>query len=362
MNGRRRESLQLCDPAKRFLIHFSDSSKATSSFSIGPNLKDMRQFLVRRWFLLAVLLGGAAGWVAPPALAWTARADPRWVMPLAMFLLAITMDGRHLVAAIRQPGGALWAVTISYLAVPALGWLAGRMLPRDLGLGLLICVCAPCTLVSAVLWTRLARGDEALALLSTFISTGSSWLVTTALLTQTTSVDLAPDPLVLMGDLATTLVLPLAVGQLLRMIPFFARTISVRKNAFGVVSQLLVLIILLRAVHAVAVQLRTEGAPIGVGMLLLTASLCLGIHLAALLFGLWSARRIGFVPAGQIAIAFAASQKTLPVSLLILHLYFPAYPLAVVPMLFYHAGQLTVDTLIADRWAARFSARSANIG
>ena len=87
-------------------------------------------------------------------------------------------------------------------------------------------------------------------------------------------------------------------------------------------------------------------------MLLLTACVCLATHLVALLVGLWSARRLGFDRGAQIASALVGSQKTLPVSLVLLGLYFPGCALGVVPMLFYHMGQLILDTFIAERWAA----------
>ena len=56
----------------------------------------------------------------------------------------------------------------------------------------------------------------------------------------------------------------------------------------------------------------------------------------------------------QIAIAISCSQKTLPISLALFDRYFARaeptpFPLAVVPLLFYHAGQLLLDTLIAQR-------------
>ena len=41
----------------------------------------------------------------------------------------------------------------------------------------------------------------------------------------------------------------------------------------------------------------------------------------------------------------------------LLDLYFPGCALGVVPMLFYHLGQLTLDTVVAERWAAEDSAR-----
>ena len=83
---------------------------------------------------------------------------------------------------------------------------------------------------------------------------------------------------------------------------------------------------------------------------MLTLCLCLGVHLAALFFGLVSSRLLRFERSNQIAVAIAGSQKTLPVALSLFDTYFVAgYPLAVVPLVFYHVGQLLLDTVIAER-------------
>ena len=50
----------------------------------------------------------------------------------------------------------------------------------------------------------------------------------------------------------------------------------------------------------------------------------------------------------SIAVAFAGSQKTLMVGA---YVALAVGPLAILPMVAYHAVQLFVDTLIADRWA-----------
>ncbi len=87
------------------------------------------------------------------------------------------------------------------------------------------------------------------------------------------------------------------------------------------------------------------------------AGLCVSLHLTALFAGLWSSKALGFDRPSQIAVAFACSQKTLPVALLLFETYFKdAYPLAVVPMVFYHVGQLIVDTFIAQELARRGAA------
>jgi sodium/bile acid cotransporter 7 len=313
----------------------------------------MGSMIVKRWFLLTVVIGCLLAWVWPDVMAWTRWANPRLVMPLALFLMAVTMPGRSLVSAVRRPAAALWAVLIGYVVPPLLGWAVGGLVPGDFHIGVVVCCCAPCTLASAVLWTRLAGGNEAVALFSTFISTGLSWLATTAWLALLAGTQVSLDYPAMMLDLAITLVAPVALGQLLRaLLPFVQEFATARKPALGVVSRLLVLVIMLRTAYDVTVRLQSDGVSIGLATLAQAAAICLSIHLFALFFGLWSSRRIGFDEGTQIAVAFAGSQKTLPVSLVILDLYFPTYPLAVVPVLFYHAGQLTADTWIAERWAS----------
>jgi len=77
------------------------------------------------------------------------------------------------------------------------------------------------------------------------------------------------------------------------------------------------------------------------------------LHLAVLLFGMWSSKGLGFDRGNQIAVGIAGSQKTLPVSLILFDAYFTHFTLAVIPMVFYHFGQLIADTFIADRLAGR---------
>jgi solute carrier family 10 (sodium/bile acid cotransporter), member 7 len=312
---------------------------------------DSRHFLVRRWFLLALAGGCVVAAVYPAVLDWTQRTPPRWIMPITLFLSAVTMQSRRLLESLRAPWAAIWAVALGYSVPPLLGWAFGFILVADYRIGLLVCSAVPCTLASAVIWTRLASGDDATALLATFISTGISWLVTTAWLTMTTGHEVAIGFGVMMRDLALTLVLPVTLGQLLRAVAPAARFATRRQSVLSMLARLLVLLILLRTAHDLSRYLRDASETIPLAPLLLAVLACLATHLLALSIGWWSAKAFKFDRAAGIAVAFASSQKTLPVSLVILDLVFPNRPLAVVPLLVYHAGQLTLDTILAERWA-----------
>src|SRR5205807_364601 len=159
------------------------------------------------------------------------------------FLMACSLESRSLFQALLRPWPALWATLLSYGLLPILGWLVGGLVAHeDLRIGLMLTASVPCTLASAVLWTRLAGGREATA-------------------------------------------------------------------------QLLVLSIILKAAVDVRDQLGTRAEALPGAEILLACVLALGLHLTALFSGLTSSGLLGFDRADRIAIAFACSQKTLPVAL-----------------------------------------------
>jgi sodium/bile acid cotransporter 7 len=316
----------------------------------------IHHFLLRHWFLLLLVAGvGLAAarpdWLRPVA----ARIPPRGVVGLALFIMAWSLESRSLGRALLRPLPALWAVFISYGALPALAWLAGRVVPEaDYRIGLLISASVPCTLASAALWTRLAGGSEAVALLVTLLTTATSWLVTTAWLAWTTGAAVGVNTTAMMVELLLVLVVPVGLGQLVRAAPPLAQMADRSKTVLGVVSRLLIFSIMLKAATDVADRLEARAELPSPRLLLAMAGLCVGLHLTALAAGFWSGQALRFDRPSRIAIAFACSQKTLPVALLLFDTYFKdAHPLAVVPMVFYHVGQLVVDTFIAERLARR---------
>ena len=314
----------------------------------------MKALFLKQWFLV-ILLGGVClayflpGWLRPV----TAWLDTRVVVAVALFLMAWGLESRSLFAALMRPLPALWAVLISYGPLPALGLCAGWLLPdADLRIGLLVITSVPCTLASAVLWTRLGRGNEATALLVILISMATSWLATTAWLTFGSGTIVAVNSTSMMQGLVLVLLVPVGLGQLSRSIGTLARAAERFKPFINIISRLLILCIILKATVDVSDRIGDRAASLTVGSLVLALALCLSIHVLALFLGLVSSRLLRFERANQIAVAFACSQKTLPVALYLFDTYFVAtHPLAVVPLVFYHVGQLLLDTLIAERLA-----------
>jgi sodium/bile acid cotransporter 7 len=200
----------------------------------------------------------------------------------------------------------------------------------------------------------MAGGDDATALLITFLTNCTSWLATTAWLALAAGINNEPmnaGPMML--KLIVVLVVPVGVGQLLRIPPPLRRLATDHKIAFGVAARLLTVAVMLKAAVEVRLRFNDETSAPGLLLLILLALICILIHLIALIGGLWSSRQIGFDRTNQIAVALGGSQKTLPISLILFDAYFQGYPLAVIPIVFYHFGQLIADTFIAERWAGK---------
>jgi sodium/bile acid cotransporter 7 len=309
---------------------------------------------LRHWFFLGLLAGLSLAWFFPQFVRpVTDRLEPRAVVALALFLMAASLNSRTLYQSLLKPLPALWAVVLSYGLLPSLGWLGGQLIASsDLRIGLLIIASVPCTLASAVLWTRMAGGNDAVAMLVVLLTTALSWLVTTAWLTFGTGTAVVLDAGTMMRGLALVLVLPVGLGQLSRLAAPLNQFFDGHKEPVSFLSRLLVLCIILRA--AVDVRDRLEAYPAGLepSTVLILLVLSLAVHLLTLTFGFWSSRSLGFARPNAIAVAFSCSQKTLPVALFLFDAYFVAdYPLAALPLVVYHIGQLSVDTLIAERWA-----------
>jgi sodium/bile acid cotransporter 7 len=208
----------------------------------------------------------------------------------------------------------------------------------------------PCTLAAAILYTRMAGGDEATTLLAVLLTSSTAWLITPLLLRLTTGTEVAFDVQAMMLDLLLCLVVPVVIGQAARAWAAVAGFADRHKPSLSVAAQLLILCIVLKAAATVAERLR-EGSTHVTGITLASTGLaCALIHLTALGGGLGTSRGLGFGRPQQLAVAFACSQKTLPVAMLLLDRYFTAYPLAVVPVAFYHMGQLVLDTFVADHF------------
>jgi solute carrier family 10 (sodium/bile acid cotransporter), member 7 len=332
----------------------------------NPKSHAMFAFLRQRWFLLALV---AALWTG---ISWPESAGPivRWLPSEALvavvtFIMALPLETAALWQAARRPGPAWLATALNSGLAPPLGWLASRTLPPELATGMIVATTVPCTLATAAVWTRRAGGNDAVAFLVTIITNLTCFLVVPAWLWLLVGVEARSDIVRanidygrIAAGLVLLVVLPIVAAQALRQWPRVGSWGVRHKHPLSLTAQCGVLMMVL--VGAVdcgeRLGMANGGSALSAASIVTMIFAVTLVHVALLLLGFTFSKTFAFDRADAIAVGFAGSQKTLMVGA---YLAMAVGPLAILPMVAYHAAQLIVDTLVAD-WL-RHKSNSANV-
>lgn len=328
----------------------------------------MQAALKRQWFLcaLAVALSGGllAGYHGPPSITggFLHILQPTWTTAVVLFLMAFSLDTTRLREALRDPLAVVWGTLVNLGLTPLIAWpLAGLQSRPDFSLGLMIAAIAPCTLATASVFTRRAGGNDAISLLVTLITNMACVVVSplwlSVILKSETEIQLEG----MVGQLVFCVLLPTLLGQIAQW-PRAGAAVSLRhRGVINTTAQWLVLLLVLVAAVRGGHMLRGQPTGPSTAALIVMIASCIAVHLASLVLGWMGARALRSPPDNAIAVAFAASQKTLPISLLMATHPLVArddVPFITFPLLAFHAAQLLLDAMLADRWAARKAASS----
>ena len=213
----------------------------------------------------------------------------------------------------------------------------------------------PCTLASAAVWTRKAGGDDSIAILTTVVTNLACFMVVPTGLywVLSSQSDLSASQQI--AKLSATVVAPLVLAQWLRRVKVSGHVVAdwadQRKRAISVFAQcgILMMVVLGASQSSLMMASATEASDstiVDAGLLLGSVA---SVHGVALMLAIGLARLLRVGPDQQIACGIAGSQKTLMVGLQIAI----DCGVSVLPMLLYHASQLLIDTMVADRWKTR---------
>lgn len=312
----------------------------------------MHRFLLQQWFLILLVLAYVLGtWARVPLapLASTPWGIAIQWLDLAgiMFFMSLPLESRAMARALKNPVPPLIAIAISFGILPVCAWFSSKLLVEDMARGLLVTASIPCTLASAAVWTRKAGGNDAVSILVTVVTNSLCFVVTPLWLSLFLAKPAdAEDELG--GEILKLLffvVMPIFLAQLCRLHVGVATWATKHKGALSIVTQCGILYTVF--IGAIKTGETLVAAAASHRLILQTAAMVivvLGLHLAMLGLGLmlsWLAR---LERADGIAVAFASSQKTLAVGIQLA----TRHQASLLPMITYHAGQLVLDTLVAD--------------
>lgn len=314
-----------------------------------------------RWFLVALAVVVVSGTFLPRQLKpFTDLINTTIVILVIMFLMSLTLDFSHIAKAARRPGTVGLGVLLGYAVPPLLAFAATHsplISGNDFRLGTLIVTAVPCTLASATIWTRIGGGNDALALLVTVASNSSGFLVTPLLLSLTAGSSVRMDTRDMMLKLFEVIVLPVVAGQVVRSAPGVAPRADRVKGWVAVVNRLLILSVILMGVSKASLKLTESSTAIPYLQLAVLLATVSAIHTVSAAVCWYASRALRLTRNDAIALVFTGAQKTLPTGLYIAATFFPRYPLASIPVLLFHASQLTIDTWVADLFVHRAKRR-----
>ena len=298
-------------------------------------------------------------WFADPLGPLTELDWLKWsIVFVTMFLMAWPISFEHLKSTLSRPVPALLASLLNVGLIPLIAWPLAPLCGPELGPGLLIAAATPSTLASAAVWTRRALGNDGVAIMVTIITNSTCFLVLPMWIYFQTGD--AIDSSTLTGTIYKLLifvVLPIGVGQMARIRPSWADWATQHKPRLSIAAMIGLLSIVFLGAINMGLRLQSPSDPgsaelansLGVGYLLATAALVAGIHVAVFWLGYGLGPILGISQEDRIAVGFSGSQKTLMIGLsTAISLGF-----SMIPIVFYHAIQLLIDTVFAERLRAR---------
>jgi len=318
----------------------------TSSIPPGTSLL---RVLDRHWFYFALGMALALGWLVP---AWGHWMDDIGMMPylvaFAFFLNGLALSMESLLGNLRHWRLLLLSLLNIFIVPLLVTALALRLLPgvdSTLQIGFLMLAVMPTTLVSAVVLTRIAGGNGALALYITVLANVLAVMLVPVLMRASLPA-IADQQIALWGTvwkLVYTVLLPTVGGQALRV--GLHAWADRHRRALGVVSQVSLLLFVINGMAALP---HHALSPALWGGVLLAGTL---LHLLLLGVAEGAGRLFRLDLPTRRAFSLSTSEKSLAVAVALSKQLFPALGgMVLFPAIVYYVAQLIIDNLLAYRW------------
>jgi sodium/bile acid cotransporter 7 len=313
------------------------------------------------WFLLGMVAVTLLAWLWPGPGAKGGVLHPELANKLGVALIFL-LHGLLLSFAALRAGTLLWRLHLvvqlsTFLLCPLIGLLAlallGERLDPSLRLGIFYLCALPSTVSSSVAMTAAARGNVPAAVFNATLSSVIGVFLTPLWVGVVMGASGASLPLGrVILDLTLWLLLPLALGQVLR--PALGAWAMRHKKRINVVDRVTILLLVYTS-FCDSVQ---SGVWLGSGVASLLVTFAFSAVLLMTLLSVMNrvARWVGFTPEDRIAAVFCGSKKTLASGVPMARLMFAGQPglsLILLPIMIYHPLQLVVCGWLAGRYAAR---------
>lgn len=260
-------------------------------------------------------------------LAFFAPAQFKWIGPYIVPLLGLIMFGMGLTLSkddfkevVKRPRDVAIGVAGQFLVMPALAWLLSTalQLPPEIAVGVILVGCCPGGTASNVM-TFLARGDVALSVAVTSVTTLLAPIVTPALIYLLASQWLEVSATAMFWSIVQVVLLPIALGVLAQ---------SLLRDKVKAAVAVLPLVSVVAIVAIVAAVVAGNQARIASSGLMIFAVVVLH-NILGLLLGYWLAKMSGMSVARRKAISIEIGMQNSGLGVALATAHFS--PLAAVP-------------------------------
>ncbi|MBN1809778.1 MAG: bile acid:sodium symporter [Planctomycetes bacterium] len=310
----------------------------------------MQAWLKRQWFLCVLIgvLGLGYLWHVPGVFV-NEHFHIKYMVGILLFFSAYSLPTGDILKAFASVKSLLMIVVMGYALAPLLAFAAMHgMFPEGsrLGQGVLLAASAPSTLASAVIWTRLGRGNDAMALAGTILMNSIAFIAIPPVLWLLMGQAVSINMMAIAKTLLFSLLIPVILGQAARMLkPALSNRL---KPYVSVLNRAIILLIVLAKVSSARAQAGKTDLTIRAILTVLVA--VAAVHSVTLAIAWFSSRMIRIKRPDRIAVSLTGSQKTLPVGTLLAESCFPGVSLVALPIILYHATQLVIDSFLVDIW------------
>lgn len=302
----------------------------------------IRAFLKKNWFFGAMFLVLLFG-LQFPILGGTIKPFTKPMIFGAMFVMGIRQDFSAFVSSIKDFKAILFCLFSSFVVMPLLGYAIGKLFfssDHIMFTGVMICSAVSTTMVSAIVWTSITKGNESLAMVLSIITSMACVFVAPFVLyvSLNTTIEIPINKMI--KDLFVIIIVPVIFSQIIR------HYLKVDYKKLSAISKILGQVIIL------SVILMATSTPKGFGFLVISSILCAVIlqYLAISIFS-FKISRLFADKGNAIAIMYCSSQKALSTAALISMTYFD--PATSIYVLVYHIfqqimGQVTTKILAKE--------------
>lgn len=303
---------------------------------------------VGRWFALLVLAGAVVGLLIPDHTAPLADHTTLF-LAVIMFGMGLTLRPMDFAIVVKNPRAVTLGVLAQYTIMPLLGWGIAQVfgLPPMLVAGMVLVGSAPGGTASNVI-VYLARGDVALSVAMTSVSTMLAPFVTPLLVLALVGQDLQVSLSEMFLSILQMVLVPVVAGLLLRT--FADRWVTPVLPVLPLVSVTGIVLVVTGIVGANADAILTTGFVVALAVIVHnTLGLLLG-HLVG---------RIGRLPdTGRRAVSVEVGMQNSGLAAALAHAHFA--PLAALPGALFSVWHNLSGAAVATYWARRTPLDSRN--